>query len=154
MNRLTERLDNGKIVFTDYAHYYKEDIEELDLDLIAKYICQQEDLAEQGQLVKLPCRVGDTVWFITPEYSDIRGYEVGEIGCMEVESIEIKEPYWTLNREWEFLPKDFGDILFITQKEAAKRLAELEDSTYDQTCESYIDGKCTNQACELCKPPF
>ena len=67
MSRLTARTENGNA----YLVNVKPDEQEVDsphkntlqciLDCFER-LAQYEDLEEQGRLVVLPCKVGDTVW--------------------------------------------------------------------------------------------
>ena len=64
MNRLTERLDGdglcyGKIDCEDNCSYCDRFLKVL--DKLADY----EDKEEQGLLIELPCKVGDTFWEIS-----------------------------------------------------------------------------------------
>lgn len=58
MQRLTERIDNvpdGESGVWVKNHDYIS---------AAIKLAEYEDLEEQGRLIKLPCKVGDTVWQI------------------------------------------------------------------------------------------
>lgn len=81
-----------------------------------------EDLEEQGLLVRLPCKVGDTVYKITRFCSGgIRdcGYSYECSECPEykpfIEYIEFKIP----------ILKDIGKNVFLTREEAEKELEEM-----------------------------
>lgn len=90
-----------------------------------------EDLEEQGRLVVLPCRVGDTVYEIDlPEY--------GVIGCkvrsvLLVPDLLTKETVTALEVEvveghgmgscYDFDLDDFGKTVFLTREEAEAALA-------------------------------
>ena len=81
-----------------------------------------EDLEEQGLLVRLPCKVGDTVYKITRFCSGgIRdcGYSYECSECPEykpfIEYIEFKIP----------ILKNIGKNVFLTREEAEKELEEM-----------------------------
>ena len=81
-----------------------------------------EDLEEQGLLVRLPCKVGDTVYKITRFCSGgIRdcGYSYECSECPEykpfIEYIEFNIP----------ILKDIGKNVFLTREEAEKELEEM-----------------------------
>lgn len=89
MDRWTERFtsDGEKAIAihdgSDFPNVCFEGEREYDvMDALAEY----EDLEEQGLLVRLPCKVGDTVWAVTSpinvfgydEYDGDAEYEVYE----------------------------------------------------------------------------
>lgn len=65
MNRLTAKGEQGAYLLCtgDY-----EDMVDEAIDRLAYY----EDLGEQGRLIVLPCKVGDTVWQVHPSYCGAR----------------------------------------------------------------------------------
>ena len=67
-------------------------------------------LEEQGRLITLPCKVGDTVWEIHT------ANDVYAIAPHKVNSI----PYCTL------VNKRLGETVFLTKEEAEAKLAELK----------------------------
>lgn len=93
---------------------------------------EYEDLEEQGRLLKLPCKVGDTV------------YAVGVLGCEIVEEYKVIrvdyhsnlatgrsefyiEALLTSNPKADigFYDKEFGKNAFLTKSEAEAKLKEL-----------------------------
>ena len=90
------------------------------LEMIKK-LARYEDLEEQGRLIELPCKVGDTVYFV----SNIGCGFIGDCikpcdGCNYAEyRIEV------LN--FEILDYGFlGETVFLTKEEAEAKLAELK----------------------------
>ena len=87
-------------------------------------LAELEDKIEQGTLIELPCKVGDTVycvyavsceeWEVTE--IDIFGHNIllrlGHIGTDDYNAVYLKEK---------------GDRLFFTREEAEKRLKELQN---------------------------
>lgn len=133
------RYDNKKVA----------DLDNEELQTIADYLEQlqgYQQLEADGRLVKLPCKVGDTVYIIAPNYCDCReecddydseqylvtwckeycpnGYK--GIGVIEaqIEQIEIgNDIYFYTNKNAR---NDSGNI-FLTKSEAEAKLKELED---------------------------
>lgn len=96
-----------------------------------------EDLEEQGRLIEIPCKVGDTVWELC-KCDD----EVYRIFPMEVKQvipfgsimwIKMTEPrIWHIHAESSqtYTYKnfyDFGKTVFATKEEAEKELREIEE---------------------------
>lgn len=84
---------------------------------LAKY----EDLEEQGLLLKLPCKVGDTVWEITNKCEE--GYFDCCGNCDDCSSrkLSIEKTKFIIN-----MLDEIGDWYFLTQSEAEEKLRELE----------------------------
>ena len=125
MQRLTERAD-------EYFHksgiiYYPKD------KGLNKAICNKlgeyEDLEEQGRLIKLPCKVGDTVY----EVQELRGH----IQLYEVTSISISKNnilfWWEIkdggiySNTTGFTVYAIGKTVFLTKEEAEAKLKEMEE---------------------------
>ncbi|MBR2934892.1 MAG: hypothetical protein IKB79_04875 [Oscillospiraceae bacterium] len=85
-----------------------------------------EDLEEQGHLMELPCKVGDTVYISGHEYAA----QIDEIVIKANGGITF---FWLeydrgpeLEELWdygEFTPEDIGKIVFLTREEAERALA-------------------------------
>jgi hypothetical protein len=116
--RLTKKDKNGHIYINDRFSGSPY----IDAKETLTRLCEYEDAEEAGLLIRLPCKVGDTVYLVIAD----------EIFEWEVKSIEIFD-FDTLLR----LEKDpcgymaeyissFNDRLFITHEAAEKKLAELK----------------------------
>ncbi len=76
-----------------------------------------ENKIEQGTMIELPCKVGDTIYLIFKEQ-----WSVGK-----------KETYWYIRKtkltygNMERVVKEYGDFVFLTREEAEKRLKELQN---------------------------
>lgn len=76
-----------------------------EIDAVYRKLKEYEDLEEQGRLVKLPCKVGDTVYFIKNSETIVkRKADMIFIGIF-----------------WE----EFGKKWFPTREEAEAKLKEL-----------------------------
>ena len=93
------------------------------LDKLATY----EDAEEQGQILRPPCKVGDTVYFVNAkqilEFAVV-GYAVDETGISWVRSEHVDKIGNTNERT--FSPDRFGKNTFFTREEAEKALQEME----------------------------
>ena len=107
MGRLTYRYENG------IAHLIETELKdacEYCYDAAQK-LAHYEDLEEQGRLIELPCKVGDTVYVIDYEYEEM--YEPSS-----------KYPI-ILEHEFElYMITELGTWVFLTKEEAEARLKE------------------------------
>lgn len=79
-------------------------------------LAEYENLEEQGRLIKLPCKVGDTVYGITG--ATIRGYDWK---YLTYEKAYVFKTIFTLEK-LNFI----GERFFLTQEEAKEKLKELK----------------------------
>ena len=118
MERLTERIDNvpdGESGVWVKNHDYVSAAEKL-----ADY----EDLEEQGRLLKLPCKVGNTVSVIS--MGKIISLVVEEISTFYVKNekiINVKCQNADIFRN--YIEREFGRVVFLTKEEAEVKLKEL-----------------------------
>ena len=86
-----------------------------------------EDLEEQGRLIKLPCKVGDTVYAIGFNNNKPIIYEsvVLRILITEKEIVfNVKVDEFEINSQLK--QSMFGKTVFLTQAEAEQKLKEME----------------------------
>ena len=83
------------------------------IDKLADY----EDLEEQGRLIKLPCKVGDTVYVIVG-----KNISVQKIQRATIDS-EMKIEFCTKRRGFALF--EIGKTVFLTKSEAEAKLKEL-----------------------------
>lgn len=99
-----------------------------------------EDLEEQGLLVRLPCKLGDTVWVVTSPINvfDYDKYD-GDAEYEVYESFLSSVSYYASGEQFRIYAKvtnsfiaayfrecDFGESIFFTRKEAEKKLEEMK----------------------------
>lgn len=124
MERLTERMENApdgeSNVWVKNHDYIKA----------SEKLAEYEDLEEQGLLVGLPCKVGDTVYRVNAGAKQpIIPMTVSEIHffCYKNERIvrfdaigkgDMGESCYRL--------EDIGRIVFLTREEAEKKLEEMK----------------------------
>ena len=95
-----------------------------------------EDLDEQGRLVKLPCKVGDTVWdndFGRPCAYTITSFSFGECEeyiCKPVTTKEVVFYYENSSGSitGSFAESEIGKSVFLNKSETEAKLKELRGS--------------------------
>lgn len=85
------------------------------MDKLADY----EDLEEQGRLIKLPCKVGDTVYCINPDKNTINELVVYGFDIRPLQRFVYDYMGARLNFN------QFGKTVFLTKSEAEAKLKEL-----------------------------
>lgn len=160
MERLT--LENAisrakEVAEKNYRGADFESIDSIDDDIKANFIkCAEEyeqlaewleelksykDLEEQGLIVRLPCKVGDTVWVVTSpinvfdydEYDGDAEYEVYESFLSSVSYYASGEQFRIYAKVTNsfiaayFRECDFGESIFLTREDAERKLKELEN---------------------------
>lgn len=104
-------------------------------------LAEYEDLEEQGLLLRLPCKVGDTVYCIYERYTKCseNEQEFDEYSCQGCECLECdshKELYVQSQKAYSLdwivsNLKRFGETVFLTKSEAEKKLKKMESGLYD-----------------------
>lgn len=108
MERLTERYDITPDGESDVW------VKQHDYISAARKLCDYEDLEEQGLLVRLPCKVGDTVYKFW--YYDRSPYKIQQHVIRTLSEIcELIES------------KKLGKSVFLTREEAEKKLEEIQN---------------------------
>lgn len=123
--------------FEDGELYWLKDVAEL-LEELKSYKC----LEEQGLLVRLPCKVGDTVWVVTSPIN-VFGYDEydGDAEYEVYESFLSSVSYYASGEQFRIYAKvtnsfivayfrecDFGESLFLTREAAEKKLEEMREN--------------------------
>ena len=152
MERLTERTAVGILVKENYekeslktlyscygekpnSHYSNCEEGYCAMEKLADY----EDLEEQGRLIKLPCKVGDTVWdndFDRPCAYTITAFSFGECEeyiCKPVTTKEVVFYYENSSGSitGSFAESAIGKSVFLNKSEAEARLKELRGEEND-----------------------
>ena len=135
MERWTERFnsDDEKAIAihdgSDFPNVCFEGEREYDvMDALAEY----EDLEEQGLLMRLPCKVGDTVYRVNAGAKQpIITMTVSEIHFLCYKN-ERAVRFDTIGKEDMgescYRLEDIGRIVFLTHEEAEKKLKEMEQN--------------------------
>lgn len=94
---------------------------------LLKHIRELAEADKDGRVVVLPCKVGETVYFVNAkqilEFAVV-GYAVDETGISWVHSEHVDKIGNTNERT--FSPDRFGKNTFFTSEEAEKALREME----------------------------
>lgn len=136
MERLTERYKDsiantvlirecGDKLCKDICDDIECNCSKCELEKVLEKLATYEDLEEQGLLVRLPCKVGDTVYVPTRNF-------VSELRITMV-SVDMHGAYfsWMLNSGIYpnldgFSKSKLGKIVFLTREEAEKKLEEMK----------------------------
>ena len=135
MERLTRKLPDGRNILTGNFAYvrnpkYGSFVEGYAVEKLADY----EDAEEQGLLLRLPCKVGDTVYLINHSICETKKTP---LKCIVDEFTFDKDNrcYAVLNGAMNFYAlrrfkavdvNKFGLTIFLTKEEAEKALKRME----------------------------
>lgn len=138
MERLTRRLNNNKIVaikgdscdYNAYSFDCQTSEERKRLKTALEKLANYEDLEEQGLLVRLPCKVGDTVYRVNAGAKQpIIPMTVSEIHFLCYKN-ERAVRFDAIGKEDMgescYRLEDIGRIIFITYEETEKKLEEMK----------------------------
>lgn len=130
MERLTERMENApdgeSNVWVKNHDYIKA----------SEKLAEYEDLEEQGLLVRLPCKVGDMLWYNILGYTEsyeIKAFSYGYCdGYIEAgEEIGDEIIFYCENHTGSiigsFPMSGIGKIVFLTREEAEKKLEDIQN---------------------------
>ncbi len=106
----------------DFAETYREQLKDY------------QQLEEQGRLIKLPCKVGDTIYVNgilgvgeAEEYKVIRVDYHSNLATKRsefyIEALLVSDPRNSIG----FYDKEIGKTVFLTQTEAEQKLKEMEN---------------------------
>ncbi len=131
--RLTQWTEKGASLILDGPRNEIEAREQLmeKFKLACNRLAELEDKIEQGTLIELPCKVGDTVYFAVDN-----GWDCAEIDEIHIFKDDIVFEWVQYDRGYEltelwdcgdFSIKDIGKTVFLTREEAEKKLKELQN---------------------------
>ena len=142
MERLTEKQSSGfdlKSMNGEWCNKYCEQqrvqtCNECGIYQAIQKLAEYEDLEEQGLLLRLPCKVGDTVWDNDcgkPFAYTITGFSFGTGEDYIDDPVSLKEVvYYYSNYSGSitgsFAVSEIGKTVFLTQAEAEQKLKEME----------------------------
>ena len=117
MERLTKTYSDGTHGASDSLPCGENsyDYKNLLIERLGKY----EDLEEQGRLLKLPCKVGDTVYYINPDKNTINELVVYGFDIRPLQRFVYDYMGARLNFN------QFGKTVFLIESEAEAKLKEL-----------------------------
>ena len=128
MERLTEKQSAGYDLIAmngDYCEAYcrqqnYNSCRECGIHEAIQKLAEYEDLEEQGLLLRLPCKVGDTIYRC--------GDPIKKVYEWDIEHIEIfyDEIVFIDDSDNSFTVGDIGKTVFLTREEAEAKMKELE----------------------------
>ena len=149
MSRLTKRNNKGYVgikgyhgLLTSYCYECTEELEDgvyLLEDALNK-LAEYEDLEEQELLLRLPCKVGDTVYINLPSWAGkFAGTQPHQITNILIS--QNKKGKWTkkyramllyngktIDRQENFEFDEIGKTVFLTREEAEAKLKEMGEN--------------------------
>lgn len=132
MERLTDYSDSectyiigvGNKTCEEFCKYVVDGCKNCYIQQVFKKLATYEDLEEQGLIVRLPCKVGDTVYVPTRNF-------ISELRIIMI-SVDMHGTYfrWMLNSGIYpnldgFSGNKLGKTVFLTREEAEKKLEEM-----------------------------
>ena len=133
MERLTKRIPVPKeerkvVVFTQgkYSDTIPAEMTHDDIRKVLRKLAEYEDAEEQALLLRLPCKVGDTVWKVNKASKKITSHKVIKFEIEKSDKNGFTMQIWFDNYNFCFY-SHFGKTVFLTQSEAEQKLKEMED---------------------------
>ena len=119
-----ERLTDGK------TKLLKEEERPIMLHTVVRKLSEYEDLDEQGLLLRLPCKVGDTIYRVNAGAKEpVIKMRVLQVHYKQLHKDRIIIRIDAINDndmgENCYLLEDFGKTVFLTQSEAEQKLKEM-----------------------------
>ena len=100
------------------------------IDKLAKY----ETAEEEGRLVVLPCKVGDTVWMVHQRLTSTVNNVISKMTVTELRGNRLNPIWFVIDGEYgrtSFHPSEIGKTVFLTREEAEKALKEMEEKMHE-----------------------
>lgn len=123
MERLTER---NPLWIDDELWGSACEPDDEEVDGVYRKLKEYEDAEEQGRILRLPCKVGDTVYKINKASKKISKHKVLKIETEMMETF-FTTKIWFENYDFTFAHR-FGEVIFFTREEAEAKLKEMEGS--------------------------
>ena len=124
--RLTMTSDKGGVAFTFDLDITCRPSEAQKILKLAEKLKHYEDLEEQGRLIELPCKIGDTM-YVVEDWGYRKELKEREIGVITLKGInDFSKEFW--EDVYGGILGNFSDIgktVFLTKVEAEAALKEL-----------------------------
>lgn len=122
MDRLTMESPNGGVALTFDLDLTCKKSEIMKLLKVFKKLKEYEDLEEQGLLLKLPCKVGDTLYFVKGKnHAEIEELEVMKFVYSNELDIMFSDEFYEVGL---VSIKEIGKTVFLTEEAANIALEE------------------------------
>lgn len=92
-------------------------------------LAEYETAEEEGRLVVLPCKVGDTVWMVHQRLTSTVNNVISKITVTELRGNRLNPIWFVIDGEYgrtSFHPSEIGKTVFLTREEAEKALKEMD----------------------------
>lgn len=127
-DRTYTRHEDANMVIEVTAKQLKE------YETILTELKKYKDLETEGKLIKLSCKVGDTIWYVEEDDDD---YPIK----LEIDAISRNDNdtwYYTYDNDsnrYRFIDSDFGETVFFTKEEAEMKLRQITENKITKTPE-------------------
>lgn len=140
MERLTVKWTDKVYDTFDPVDVVDNEYSKANYNKILTKLGDYEDLEEQGRLIKLPCKVGDTVWdndYGRPCAYTITAFSFGECEEYICEPVTTKEVvFYYANSSGSitgsFAESVIGKSVFLNKAEAEAKLAEMKKNESEE----------------------
>ena len=121
MERLTVKWTDKVYDTLDPVDILDNEYSKTNYNKLLTKLGEYEDLEEQGLLLRLPCKVGDTLYRLVPNL--YREYVEIKIAQFVINKNGI---YFITNKGVSWSVDKIGKTVFLTQDEAEQKLKEME----------------------------
>lgn len=139
MERLTEKVleftqlkacGNDFCKETCAEHDEEKDCNNCPIQKAFEKLAEYEDLEEQGKLLKLPCAVGDKIYYLTGTPNSLGKGEFDRVGESKAVGFYVNEDGLMIRLDYNWHGNHgtygfFGKTIFLTREEAEAALKEL-----------------------------
>lgn len=129
MQRLTDKHSDGTPFIPNVV------LQTAGMEAVAKKLAEYEDLDDNGLLLRLHCKVGQTVYIAVKDNKVVEKLEVRSIEIFP--DIDKSIRYWCKidkhTGDWFFHDEDYGKIVFKTEKEAKEALEKMLNEEKEYT---------------------
>ena len=97
-------------------------------------LAEYETAEEEGRLVVLPCKVGDTVWMVHQELTDSVHFAISKMSVVELRGNRMNPIWFVIDGEYgktSFSSSGIGKTIFFSREEAEKSLKEMEEKMHE-----------------------
>lgn len=125
MERLTRKGYEGRICYIGCSSESCAKVHgscgdcEVDIEAMKK-LAEYEDLEEQGLLLRLPCKVGDTIYLVDFEE---KTFDEATVNSIE---IDTRDNRVLINSDYEVGTWSEDNYVFYSKEEAEQALVEIE----------------------------
>lgn len=132
MKRLTQTSNSGGVAFTFDLDITCEPSEAKKILNLATKLKNYEDLEEQGRLIKLPCKVGDKVYYARGKFVleyEVTGFSIDITGVWLIHG-EYHVDKNNKTYGYNFDVDEIGKTVFLSRFEAEEELMDAQDDRH------------------------